>query len=35
VFREHELFREIDRAELTRQALVTAFFGQTDGDGDD
>jgi len=35
VFREHELFREIQRAELTRQALVTAFFGQTDGDGDD
>jgi ABC-type sugar transport system ATPase subunit len=34
VFREHELFREIGRAELSRQALVTAFFGETEGDGD-
>jgi ABC-type sugar transport system ATPase subunit len=34
VFREHELFREIDRASLTRDALVSAFFGQTeDADG--
>jgi ABC-type sugar transport system ATPase subunit len=34
VFREHELFREIDRAELDRHALVTAFFGQAeDADG--
>jgi ABC-type sugar transport system ATPase subunit len=30
VFREHELFREIDRSSLTRQSLVTAFFGQTE-----
>jgi ABC-type sugar transport system ATPase subunit len=28
VFREHELFREIDRASLSRQALVSAFFGE-------
>ena len=35
VFREFELFREIDRAELSREALVSAFFGEggevTDG----
>jgi ABC-type sugar transport system ATPase subunit len=28
VFREHELFCELDRARLTRQALVSAFFGK-------
>jgi ABC-type sugar transport system ATPase subunit len=32
VFREHELSRELDRGELSREALVAAFFG--DG-GDD
>jgi ABC-type sugar transport system ATPase subunit len=32
VFREHELSRELDRDELSREALVAAFFG--DG-GDD
>jgi ABC-type sugar transport system ATPase subunit len=35
VFREHELFRELDRGELSREALVSAFFGEggevTDG----
>ena len=29
VFREHELFREIPREELSRDALVSAFFGET------
>jgi len=29
VFREHELFREIDRGELSRETLVSAFFGET------
>jgi ABC-type sugar transport system ATPase subunit len=28
VFREHELFREIERDALSRQALVSAFFGE-------
>jgi len=28
VFREHELCREIDRASLSRNAIVAAFFGQ-------
>jgi ABC-type sugar transport system ATPase subunit len=28
VFREHELFREIDRRELSRETLVSAFFGE-------
>jgi ABC-type sugar transport system ATPase subunit len=28
VFREHELFCELDRSELSREALVAAFFGQ-------
>jgi ABC-type sugar transport system ATPase subunit len=28
VFREHELFCEIDRAQLSRSALVSAFFGE-------
>jgi ABC-type sugar transport system ATPase subunit len=28
VFREHELARELDRGELTREALVAAFFGE-------
>jgi ABC-type sugar transport system ATPase subunit len=35
VFREHELFRELDRGELSRESLVSAFFGEgeevTDG----
>ncbi|HEY1778197.1 MAG TPA: sugar ABC transporter ATP-binding protein [Solirubrobacteraceae bacterium] len=30
VFREHELFREFQRAELSRGALVSAFFGEGD-----
>ncbi len=30
VFREHELFREIARDELSRQSLVSAFFGETE-----
>ena len=29
VFREHELFREIDRGELSRETLVAAFFGES------
>jgi ABC-type sugar transport system ATPase subunit len=29
VFREHELFCELGRDELSREALVTAFFGET------
>ena len=29
VFREHELFRELDRSELSRNALVGAFFGES------
>jgi ABC-type sugar transport system ATPase subunit len=28
VFREHELFREIDRSEISRETLVSAFFGE-------
>ena len=28
VFREHELFRELDRSELSRETLVAAFFGE-------
>ena len=28
VFREHELFTELDRASLSRAALVSAFFGE-------
>jgi ABC-type sugar transport system ATPase subunit len=32
VFREHALFREFNRSELSRDALVAAFFGDTDGD---
>ena len=28
VFREHELSRELDRSELSREALVSAFFGE-------
>jgi ABC-type sugar transport system ATPase subunit len=28
VFREHELFREIARPQLSRQALLSAFFGE-------
>jgi ABC-type sugar transport system ATPase subunit len=32
VFRERELFRELDRKELSRNALVAAFFGET-GEG--
>ncbi len=32
VFREHELFRELDRSELSRDALVAAFFGQSGED---
>jgi ABC-type sugar transport system ATPase subunit len=34
VFREHELFREIERKSLSRNSLVSAFFGQSEeGDG--
>jgi ABC-type sugar transport system ATPase subunit len=32
VFREHELFRELDRSELSRNALVSAFFGESGED---
>ena len=32
VFREHELFREFDRSELSRKALVAAFFGESSED---
>ena len=32
VFREHELFREFDRSELSRKALVSAFFGESSED---
>ena len=28
VFREHELFRELERSELSRETLVAAFFGE-------
>ncbi|HZL55401.1 MAG TPA: hypothetical protein VFC22_07205, partial [Solirubrobacteraceae bacterium] len=28
VFREHELFREIARGDLSRETLVSAFFGE-------
>ncbi len=31
VFREQELFKEFDRAKVTREGLVAAFFGE-DGD---
>jgi ABC-type sugar transport system ATPase subunit len=31
VFREHELSREIGRASLSRQALLSGFFGEDDG----
>ena len=31
VFREHELFREIDQESLSREALVAAFFGEPEG----
>jgi ABC-type sugar transport system ATPase subunit len=27
VFREHELFKEFERSEVTRERLVSAFFG--------
>jgi ABC-type sugar transport system ATPase subunit len=30
VFREHELFREIGHGSLSRQALVSAFFGEAE-----
>jgi ABC-type sugar transport system ATPase subunit len=33
VFREHELSRELDRGELSREALVAAFFGGGDAPG--
>jgi len=33
VFREHELVEEIERATLSRESLVTAFFGQSAEDG--
>ncbi|MBX5442052.1 MAG: sugar ABC transporter ATP-binding protein [Solirubrobacteraceae bacterium] len=32
VFREHELFREFERSEVTRERLVAAFFGEEDED---
>jgi ABC-type sugar transport system ATPase subunit len=28
VFREHELFKEFQRSEVTREGLVSAFFGE-------
>ena len=30
VFREHELFREIDRGSLSRDEIVSAFFGDAE-----
>jgi ABC-type sugar transport system ATPase subunit len=35
VFREHELFCELDRSVLSRKTLVSAFFGYRPGDADD
>jgi ABC-type sugar transport system ATPase subunit len=35
VFREHELSRELDRGELSREALVAAFFGEDDASQED
>jgi ABC-type sugar transport system ATPase subunit len=32
VFREHELFKEFDRSEVTRERLVSAFFGEESED---
>ena len=32
VFREHELFKEFERAEVTRERLVSAFFGDRSED---
>jgi len=34
VFREHELFRELERSSLSREALVAAFFGAGEEDED-
>jgi ABC-type sugar transport system ATPase subunit len=34
VFREHELFRELERTEVTRDTLVSAFFGEGGEVGD-
>jgi ABC-type sugar transport system ATPase subunit len=35
IFREHELFNELDRAALTRSAMLASFFGEEgDADGD-
>jgi ABC-type sugar transport system ATPase subunit len=33
VFRDHEIFHEIDHAALSRNTLVSAFFGQESGHG--
>ena len=33
VFREHELSRELDRGELSREALGAAFFGEGESAG--
>jgi len=35
VFREHELFAEIDRKDLSRNSLVSAFFGQSEDESSD
>jgi ABC-type sugar transport system ATPase subunit len=35
VFREHALFREIDRSSLSRPELVASFFGQASADRDE
>jgi ABC-type sugar transport system ATPase subunit len=35
VFREHALFREIDRSSLSRAELVASFFGQASADRDE
>jgi ABC-type sugar transport system ATPase subunit len=35
VFREHELFCDLDRSALSRQTLVSAFFGDAPGGTDD
>lgn len=34
VFREHELVDELDRASLSRHALLSSFFGEKGGDRD-
>jgi ABC-type sugar transport system ATPase subunit len=33
VFREHEVFAELERTSLSRSALVSGFFGKESGVG--